>query len=160
MNKTIFFVAVVLLSLLQVSLLEYAKVLGAKPDTLFAAAIIAGLSLEPGWALAAAIFCGLLKDAFGTGPAFLNTAVFTLWALAVIQLIRKITVENRLIASAFVLIAATANCLFVRFLSYAFSGIVLSMGTLVRTAFLESLYTAAATLLLLKLAGPVVELRR
>lgn len=93
-------------------------VLRLKPPLLLAVAVRYGLRRETGWAVAAALWCGLLEDALGFVPCGVSPAVFGAAALLCALVLRSQLVEGpaavALVAGAAAPVAAFAQYLALR----------------------------------------------
>ncbi len=159
--KKIFFLLIILaVSLFQVTLLDYFKVFGVKPDLLLCCMLIASLYFEFKWAILFSILSGILKDALA-GYAFgINTALFLLWSYAIIRLARSISVDNNFMPLAFIIVISMVNDIILRPVFFSFLNLSIPLGIFLRITFLESLYTALAFLLLFRFVRPVLYLKR
>ena len=98
-------------------------VLRLKPPLLLAVAVRYGLRRETGWAVVAALWCGLLEDALGFVPCGVSPAVFGAAALLCALVLRSQLVEGpaavALVAGAAAPVAAFAQYLALRLGFYA-----------------------------------------
>ena len=155
MNRTKLFLAVSACALLQVSVLDSVRIFGVKPDLLVICVVIASLRCERGFALLAALLCGILKDTFSVTAFGLHTFLFPVLSMAVIFAARKIALDTIGLAScaafALVIVYDAASRL-----AYALLGQGISVAAYLRISFLQALYTAAAVPLMFKLFKKLV----
>jgi len=142
MNRTRIFLVVFACALLQVSVMDAVRVFGVKPDLLVIAVVIASLECERGFALLAALFCGLLKDTLSVTPFGLHTFLFPVMSMLIIFTARKITLDSTALASItsffFIIVYDVASRA-----AYALLGQSISIPAYLRISSLQALYTAA-----------------
>ncbi len=155
MNKLIFAAIILLLGLLQATILDAFKFFWVKPDLLLASVVIASLSLELRWSLAAASLAGFLKDITGVHSFGIYTLLFPLWSFLIIRLSKQITLDNDFLPPVLVSLTVLLNSIIVRALSLTLGNPVASIGIFLRVTFIESLYTALIFPLLFKIVKPV-----
>ncbi|MBI3990850.1 MAG: rod shape-determining protein MreD [Candidatus Omnitrophica bacterium] len=141
MKKLIFFFLIIIFALLQATLLNCIDIFNIKPDLLLASVIISSLSFNPVWALSLSIFAGILKDIFSANTFGMNTILFFLWSLFIIELSRGITFDSKYIRLALIFIIAILNNIIIR-LIFLFLGNLIPWGIFLRITLVESLYTA------------------
>ena len=139
--KWITLLVIIILGLLQVTVLDYFKVFGIKPDLLLASVVLASLYLELKWVLGLGIFAGSLKDIFSANPLGLNTLLFPLWIFLIINLSRKISIDKDFIRAILIFIIVFFNNIIARIILLLL-GKFIPWGVFLRIAFLESFYTA------------------
>lgn len=142
MIKAAFLSIIIIACLIQATLLDYFSVFGVKPDLLLACMVMAVLSFEFKWAFFFGVSAGLLKDAMGLSAFGINTFLFSLWAYLIINLSRKIVIENYFLPSLLIFIITFVNDITVRAMFFSFSGLNVPAGIFFRITFLESAYTA------------------
>ena len=158
MRKRFFLLTIVILALLQVTILNYFKIFGVKPDLLLIGAVVAGLfSSDLKGVLFLSVFCGILKDALSTNAFGINTLLFPLWGFLALRLSKKISIDNNLIRAALIFIISVFNFVTAR-LIFLFFGSTIPMGIFLRIVFLESLYTALVSPLVFKFADASLRL--
>ena len=141
MKKFIFFLFVFLAGLLQVTIINYFRVLTIKPCLFLIFVVIASLTFELKWALIFSLFAGIFKDIFCIGAFGINTALFLLWSFLIVRLSREISIENNVLRCGLVLIVVFLHDLFVG-LIYVYSGNYVPLGIFLRIITLQPIYTA------------------
>lgn len=154
MKNLIFFLIIVILGIVQVTLLDYFKVFGVKPDLLLIGACFASLVFEFKWALVLSLFAGLFKDILGTYVFGINTLLFALWSFLIARLNKEITIDYNFIRMALVfIISLIHNTLSGLILIYL--GNLIPLGLFLRIVILQSIYTALVLPLIFKLWEPI-----
>ncbi len=154
MRNWFFLIAIFIIAIIQSTLLDYIKIFGVKPDFLLISVVIVSLNLELKWALVLSICAGFLKDALGINAFGINTLLFSLWSFLIMRLSKKISIDNNLIRAVLVFIAVIFNDI-VKILTFLFLGnFFVPFSILIRTAFLESMYTALVSTLAFKIIKP------
>jgi rod shape-determining protein MreD len=110
-----------------------------------------------GWSLALSLIAGFFKDAFSLGSFGLNSFLFPLWSFLILNLSRKITLENDFLPILLVFVVALLHNLIVGLVS-VYLGSFIPLGIFLRIIFLGSLYTAITLPLLAKLVNPLFTL--
>lgn len=155
MRKWFFLLLIVILGLLQVTLLDYFKIFGVKPDLLLIGVVMVSLfSFDLKWALFLSAFCGILKDVMAINPFGINTLLFPLWSFLIMRLSKKISIENNFICAVLVFIIGV-SCNIITRLIFLFLGNFISMNVFLRITFLESLYTAFILPLFFRVIRPL-----
>ena len=145
MKKLFFLLAIVIFCLLQIAIFDYFKIFGVKPDFLLICTVGACIYFNPRWSLAFGIFAGILKDSFGTNAYGLNTILFTLWTWFAIKISQKITLDNYLVRAVFIFLIVILNDIIIKFIFFL-SGNFVPLRLFLKVTFIESLYTALASL--------------
>ncbi len=155
MKNWIFLFIIITCVLLQITILDYIKILNVKPDLLMVSVVFVSIFLGVRQALFFSIFAGILKDALSINAFGINTLLFPLSSFLIINLSKKVSLDNNLIRMASVFIIMLINDVITR-LIFLFLGNFISWGIFLRTAFMESLYTAFILPLVFKIIKPVV----
>lgn len=155
MKKWFFLLITVIMGLLQVSVLDYFKLFGVKPDLLLICMVLASLYFELKWALCLSIFAGILKDIFSANIFGINILLFPLWSFIIIKLSKNIPVDNNVIRTLLIFLVVILNNIFIRAI-FLFLGKPISWGVSLRVASLESLYTALVVPLAFKIIKPFI----
>lgn len=151
MKKPTFALIIFILAVAQSSVLNSLRVWNVKPDLLLICAVIAGLFFELKGALLLALLAGLLKDAL-CGNAFgINTLLFPLWVFLINWLSKKMPLENILLRASLVFIATALNTIFSRLINFSLES-QFSIWMSLRVLILESVYTAAVSALIFRIA--------
>jgi len=156
MKKWLFSLIIFVILLFQLTILDYFKIFGVKPDLLLASIVIASLFFESKWVIVLAVFAGILKDIFGINTLGINVLLFPLWGFIVIELSKRLSIENNFIYLGFIFIITILNSMMLRLISMFMGSIVVSWVVFLRIAFLESLYTSLISPLLFKITKPVL----
>lgn len=141
MKKFIFFLAVFLAGLLQVTILNNFRILTIKPCLLLIFVLIASLTFELRWALVFSLFAGIFKDIFSISAFGINTVLFLLWSFLIVRLSREISIENNVLRCGLVLIVTFLHDIFVG-LIYVYSGNYVPLGIFLRIITVQPIYTA------------------
>jgi len=150
MKKLLIFFSLIILATLQLSWPSALTVFNIKPDLLLIFAVSSVFYFNFKVALAAAIFAGLLKDAFLPSGAAINTLLFSIWSYLTFRLSSQISTENNYIRLAIVLILALLNNAVLGIQSLN-SGNFIPVGIFLRNLLISSLYTGAVSPLIFKL---------
>ena len=151
MVKLIFSLLILALGMLQVTVLDMMKIFFLKPDLLLLAAVTVTLMLDFKAAFILSLFAGLLKDVFSANPFGINTVLFALWSFAIMKLSRKIPLDYDIIRVALAaIIVVLHNIISAVFLVYY--GEFISVGIILRTVIIGSLYTTAFFLPVFKIS--------
>lgn len=141
MNKPKLLLFFILLSLVQLTLLEYFKVFGLKPDLILISVVIASLFFKFSSSIIFAVLSGIIKDAF-LGPSLgINTLLFPLWSFLIRKLSRKIEIDNLAIRLSLIYIIALLNNLLCG-LAMIYSVESIPLGLFLSRVFLAPVYTA------------------
>lgn len=140
MKNLIYLVFVSVTAILQLTLLDYIKVFGVKPDLLLLSVIVMSLCLPLGWALPMSILAGIFKDASGSGPA-LNSLLFAAWSIFVFRLNKKINIEHAYLRMALVFVVVFLHNLIAGAV-YVYAGSPFVLGIFLRILLLGAAYTA------------------
>lgn len=125
-----------------------------RPDLFLISVIAAVFFLDFKAALAISILCGLFKDAFLPAGFGLNTILFSISCYAISRLSLQISTEPDIIRLGLVLVAALLNNIISGLVSVN-SGALIPAGIFLRSLIIPSLYTAALSPLVFKLAKKI-----
>jgi rod shape-determining protein MreD len=148
-KKWLILFIILILALLQVTVFDYFKVFGAKPDLLLICVVILSFQLDFKWALLFSILAGSLKDVFGANAFGLNVLLFSIWSLLVIKLSKKVSIESDLVRAILIFIIVVFSNIITRTI-VLLSGNFIPLGIFLRVTLVESLYTACIFPLVLK----------
>ena len=153
--------AIVIFGILEVTILDYFKILGVKPDLFLIYVVMVSLiyTFELQWALFLSVFSGMLKDILATSAFGINTLLFPLWSLLIIKLSRNILIENNFIYAALVLIISIFNNIIIRLINLNLGNFI-PLVVFLRITFLESFYTALILPLVFKLNQRLVNYKK
>lgn len=130
-------------------MIDSLKIFAAKPDLIMVVIIIGSVFLERKFALFCSLVAGLFKDVFAANLFGIHTLLLPLWCFLVSFVSRKLTIEDKIILSAFTFAVVFLNGVLLRFIN-TFSAENVSLGIFLRIAFLESLYSALFLPLILR----------
>lgn len=154
MRNWVFFIIIVLLGILQMTLLDYFKVFAVKPDLLLISVCFVSLVFEFKWAFILSVFAGLCKDIFAT-PAFgLNTLMFALWSFLIARLNKGVTIDYNFIRMALVFIICLLHNTIIG-LVLIYLGNLIPLGIFLRIVIFQSIYTALVLPLIFKVGEPI-----
>lgn len=154
MKKWPFFVFVVVVGLLQISILEGVKIAGIKPDLLLIAMVLASLMFDLPQAVIISLLCGLMKDIFGPSLFGPNIVFFTVWSILIIRLAREISIDNNYLRSALVFVVSLVHAISSG-LFFIAAGSFVPFGIFLKIVVLGSIYTALALPLVVKVMQPL-----
>jgi rod shape-determining protein MreD len=149
MRNLRFLLLILALALIQVSLLEPLRIFGVKPDLLLISVVISAIYFEFGWAVSFSLFAGILKDTFSAGDFGMSTLFFPVVALLIIQLNKRLTIENYISCSVVTFLASIIYDGLVRSLSMYMNDFV-SYPVFFRVSILGALYTAVVFFVVLR----------
>ncbi len=150
----IILLTVVALATLQLSWPARLTFFYGRPDLLLTFVIAAVFFLDFRAALAISILCGLFKDVFLPAGFGLNTVLFSISCYAISKLSRQISTEPGIIRLGLVLSAALLNNIISGLVSVN-SGALIPAGIFLRSLIIPSVYTAALSPLVFKLAKKI-----
>lgn len=150
MKKSTISATLLICACLQVTVVNHFKFFGIKPDLILVGIVIAGLFGELKFAVALGIAAGAFKDIYGSGAFAANTLLSALWVFLTANLARRISLDINLTRAALVFVIAALNAVAMRILLWCL-GTQVAPGIFMRIFFLDSLYTALASLLVFKL---------
>ena len=141
---------IIILGIFQVTILDYFRFFGVKPDLLLVAVFISGLFLAFKSALGVSLFAGIFKDAFSLNIIGLNTVFFPIWVILIMRVTRKVSIEDNFSRSLFLFVIALSNNLLSGLTLVYFKGFV-PLGIFLRITLVASVYTALILPLALRL---------
>lgn len=150
MKNARYILFIIVCGILQLSLLNYLKFFGVKPDLLLACVVLVSLSCPLRWALGLSLFAGVFKDIFSAGNFGINTLLFPLWSLFIIILNKKIRIEGNYLRMAVAFMVVFFQGL-LSGLTPAYTDKPIMAAVLARIVLLTSLYTAATLPLLFRI---------
>lgn len=140
---------VIFFGLCQATISDSLKIFNTKPDLLLICAVIPALfAFETRRVICLSAFSGILKDILGAHAIGINILIFPVSSFLVIELSKKITIYNNFIRVAVVFVVAVLNAIAVRMM-LVFLHTPITGGALLRVIFLEPIYTAFISFLLL-----------
>lgn len=155
MKKIIFFIFILALVLFQVTLLDYFRVFGVKPNLFLISIVIIALIFDLKWALILGISVGILKDSLGASSFGIDTLLFPLWIFLIVKLSREISLDNNPIRMLLIFVIVIFHSVLVKLISFAFDKSYITPGIFLRITFLESLYTTAVLPLVFKVTKSI-----
>lgn len=151
MKKWFFLLIIVVLAFLQLIWPVFLSFFNCKPDLLLILTVALVFYLDFKIALVLAVLAGLLKDVFLPAPFALNTILFSIWSYLVYLLSRQISTEDGYMRMSVVLIVALLNNI-ITGLQIINSGWIIPPGIFLRNLIISSIYTAALSPWIFKLA--------
>jgi len=141
MRNLIYLVVLTALGLIQMTLLDYVRIFGVKPDLLLIGAVIANLILRPRAAFVLSVFAGFFKDIFAVNSLGINTLLFSLWSILIIKLSHEISLDNNFMRTILIFVITMLHSIIMG-LIVIYLGAFLPLGIFLRIVTTESLYTA------------------
>jgi len=151
-KKRLFLAVIFTALILELSVLDYFKIFGVKPNLFLIVVVMASLFFEFYWALLFSFICGVLKDTFSINVFGANTLIFLSLSLLVWWLSKKISIENNFIRALAVYVIAILSGIFSKLIN-SFGGNYLPVGIFLKVLFIEALYTAIAAWLVFRIPG-------
>lgn len=140
--------------MLQVTWFNNIRIFCVQPDLLLICAVLASLTFEFRWALAFCILAGIFKDIFCALPFGLNTALFCLWCVLIIELSKRITIEDDYARLALLFVVVLLHNL-VFGLILVYSGSFIPLGIFLRNLSIGTIYTTLFLPLLFEITNPI-----
>jgi rod shape-determining protein MreD len=150
----IILLAVILLATLQLAWPTRLTFFYGRPDLLLIFVIAAVFFLDFRVALVTSILCGLFKDVFLPAGFGLNTILFSISCYTISKLSLQISTEPDIIRLGLVFAAALLNNVISGLVSVN-SGALIPAGIFLRSLIIPSVYTAALSPLVFKLAKKI-----
>lgn len=154
MKKLLYLGLIAAFVLLEPTFLNYFRVFLVKPNLSLTAVFMACIFFNPAWALAFAVFAGILRDSLGISAYGVNTVLFPLWAFLILRLFKKISAENNIVRIAVLSIILVLNSIITKALIQHWGGVV-SPWVFIKITTLETLYTVLVFHWLFSLLHPV-----
>ena len=155
MRKWLFLLLIFCLGILQLSPLGVLTLFNLKPDLLLIAALTSVFFLEFKYAFFLSVFCGLFKDVFLLYPFTLNTFTFVLWSYLVFKIAKEISTENTFVKVGLVFLLALLQNIITGIVG-SYSGVI-PLGIYLRLVLFGSIYTAAVSPIVFKLAKIILD---
>jgi len=155
MRRSYFFFFIIALGLVQSTFLNYFQVFGAKPDLFLITIVLASLYFDWRWSMFFSICAGLSKDISGLHFLGINTLLFIVWNITIVQLARKIALDSFEARLLLILVVAFLNNIITR-LILIYNGSFVPLGISLRIVILGTIYTTAVCPLILKLVKPTL----
>jgi len=152
-RKSIIFVIIAGFGVAQLSIADFFKVFGVKPDLLLICVVFASLNFNLRWALIFSVFAGVFKDVFSANTFGLNTLLFALWSFLIVRLAREISIDDEILR-AILILAAVALHNIICGLVFIYCGKFIPPGIIVRIVLIESVYTALVSPLVFRCFRP------
>jgi rod shape-determining protein MreD len=151
MKKIIFGFIIIACAILQTAFLNSFQIITVKPDLLLISVAIAAFNFDLKWVLIFGIFSGILKDALIINTFGINTLLFPFWGFLIIQISKKLSLENYYLRFALLIILVALNNVSLKSIFFILAKHI-PWGVFLRVTFLECLYTALILPLLFKIA--------
>ena len=150
MRNWFFLLIVFTFTITQVTIVNYFRVFGVKPDLILISVVFAAISLDFKWAVSLSIFAGILKDAFSFGPFSISVISFPLCSLFIARISKEIPTDNNVVRAIIIFVSVVFNNILTR-LIFLCSGKYVPASVFLRVTFIESLYTAFTAFIILKI---------
>jgi rod shape-determining protein MreD len=147
MRNWIFLLIVFIFALFQTTILDYLKIFGVKPNLFLISIVLAGIYFEWRWALFISLFSGILGDILGINRFGINTLIFALLCFLVIQLNKKLSLDNYFLSSIVTFICALLYAALTWLISLYLNNFI-PPSVFLRIAFFETLYTSIIFIIL------------
>jgi len=143
--------------MLETAFFDWFKLFAASPNILLVLVFLAAIIFPYKWALAVALFAGILKDSLAAGehPA-VNTLLFLMWVFLVRKISQKLPLDHNFIRVSLVFLLSLAHTLFAHLLFFLTGSAIAPPGIFSMITILEALYTAAFLPLIYKLIERVL----
>lgn len=142
--------------LFAVTIADYIRIAGVKPDFFLLCVVLVSLLYETEWPFAIGISLGMgfLQDTFSGSRGSLNTFLLPVWSLFILQLSRKITLERVGIRICLIAVVTLVHALVTRAFSASF-GNCIPWGTTLRIICTGSVYNAFVLFLFFRYINPL-----
>ena len=150
MRVSVFLVIALILAVFQLTSLSYFRLFGVSPDLFLVCVFIASLFFKLRWSIIFSVLLGIFKDSFSPDTFGLNIILFSLWSFLIVQVSRKITIDDNITRALLLFIVALLQNIISGLLLF-YSGGNVPTGIFLRIVFLGSLYTALTLPLILKI---------
>ena len=154
MSKIIFILSILILTSIQLTLVNVFRVFGIAPNLLLISIVIAGISFELHWAVGLGIMAGFISDIFFVNSFGMNVILYPFWVYLIAILSRKIFIDSNFICIGLMLGIALLHNTAVFILVALFKHSLPAPGICLRIVLLEPLYTAAIFPLVFKVVRP------
>ncbi len=94
-RKALFFLVIITVALLQITVLNPFALFGVKPDLLLLLVVICGLYFSPGWALGYSMVAGCCQDVFTASGWGINTVLFCALSVLLVALHKRMRFDSR-----------------------------------------------------------------
>lgn len=151
MRNWFFLLVIFAFTIAQVTIVNYFRVFGVKPDLILIGVVFAAISsLDFKWVVSLSIFAGILKDAFSAGPFGISVILFPSTSFFVAMISKEIPTDNNIVRAIIIFVSVVFNNILTR-LIFLFSGEYVPLSIFLRITFIESLYTAFTAFIILKI---------
>lgn len=158
MKTAVYALLMLAFCLLQATWLNALRIFSVKPDILLITMVISTLNFAPKKAIALSVYAGVLKDILSPFSFGIYTLLFPLWSFLIIQLSRKIAIDNTLLYSVLAAIIVILHSIGAH-VTLAFLGETMPFGIFLRIMILGAFYTAAVMPLVWRVCKPLIEYR-
>ncbi len=139
--KPAFFLMIVGYALLEVAVLPFVQVFGAKPDLMLLCVFWVALEFPLYQALLISIYAAFVKDIFSASSWGLHMILFPLWVWVIKELSRKVTLENKtlrfVVLCMIILLHNILGCVLAAITGRGLA----SIGTIIRMTFSATFYS-------------------
>jgi rod shape-determining protein MreD len=155
-KKWYFFILILIAALLESVFLNYFKIFYVRPNLILCLVVLASLCLDIRESLLLAIFGGLLQDALTLHKFGANVLLLPLWSFLIIELSRKISIDENYMRLALILITALIHNIASGLINFYFISAIIPGGVYLRITILEPLYTAFIFVLIFRFLKPII----
>ena len=154
MKKLIFLLIIIISGILQVTLLNNIRIFYVKPDLLLICVVLASLFFDFKWAFAFSIFAGIFKDSFIASPFGINTILFPVWCILIVELAKKISIDFDLIQLGLLFIISLLHNI-VQGTTLIYLGNFIPFGIFLRNVSVSAIYTTLLSPLVFEITNPI-----
>lgn len=154
MKKFIFFIIILICGILQVTILNNFKIFFVKPDLLLISVVLASLIFEWKWAFAFSLFAGIFKDSFSSAAFGINTILFPIWCILIIELAKQISIDFDLIRIGLLFVISLLQNVSEGAILVS-SGSFIPLGIFLRNVTVGSIYTTLFLPLVFEITNPI-----
>ncbi len=153
-KKWIFLLIIIISGVLQVTILNNIRIFYVKPDLLLICVVYASLFFDLKWAFAFSIFAGIFKDSFLAAPFGINTILFPVWCLLIIELAKKISIDFDLIQLGLLFIISLLHNI-TQGTVLVYLGNFIPFGIFLRNVSISAVYTTLFLPLMFEITNPI-----
>lgn len=148
------FITAAIFIVFQVTILDYIKIFGVKPDIILMYICFISLVIELKWALPLSIFAGFLKDIFLVTPYGLNTVLFAFLSFSIRQFMHRFSLKRNSMHIAFLFIVFMVTFIHhtLSSLILVYSGKKIALGIILLIITVQSIYNFLFCLLILRVS--------
>lgn len=156
MRTVIFLIFIFVVALIETGVSGYISISGVAPDLLLIASVTAGLYYNQRTAIIMGILSGMLKDSLGIYSFGMHIFIFPVFAYLTYQFSRRLSIETGRYNAVYIFIVTLIKALLVKFWM-SVPGVYISWAVFSKVALLESLYTAVAAYVCIRVIRPFIK---